>query len=628
MFASRPVFEAGSATVSKMSTSLPFLYQTKTISSWSLAGSSSMCRPRHRGFTLRRNFSNSIRDSTSDQQASIKAPEPGAPPPKKELVIRRTTNIHGPEPRFGATGIGSTEHSEPDLQSSGKFPRVRKFLRRTVGETSEPSYGSQNSDQRPESDGLPEQKPQYIALSRRTSENDFDFKDSNEFDKDINDEEMYSTRKPLDDIQKFSGKRRTRDSTITESERAAFQKIFSDIFERSKRTGSNLGASNDGTFESSDKYNEGSDKSSPGLTETDDRFNIQKDSKLNAKLKLNHILSMAMQRTVQTRAQMEAAIEKYPPPLQAAAAKAMGYVEGEMEQQSQFSRGLLDAEELETLRGPERARVEGLMSAASTDFELMEIMEKEVFSLISKLGLGDTQTAQPVVQHSEALPRKKKPKGWKKAELRALREQKASKAKGKPAEIQEATPPNTSTGGNFGTGVSSETALPSTTTAGDLERGVSPLALYGPLYPSYLLFGLRLLDRSFAKPSPLTLSILPKIKSLGFISHVLGASTQFYNELLRIYRYRYDDLSGMRTLLNEMEQAALDFDKDTFFIVCDVADLQFSIYRGDKGSTMKALWTMPEFAHTNGPRSFRNWKRRIWHAVHEKEQQSKAQHGL
>ena len=45
--------------------------------------------------------------------------------------------------------------------------------------------------------------------------------------------------------------------------------------------------------------------------------------------------------------------------------------------------------------------------------------------------------------------------------------------------------------------------------------GVSPLALYGPLYPSFLLLGLRLLDRSFAKPSPLALSILPRIKSLG-----------------------------------------------------------------------------------------------------------------
>ncbi|PBP20818.1 hypothetical protein BUE80_DR008438 [Diplocarpon rosae] len=628
MLASRSVVEAGSATLSKISTSLPFLYQTKTLSRWSLAGRSSMYRPRYRGFILHRNFSSSIRNSTNstnDQQAPIRAPEPGAPQPSKGLVIRRTTNMHGPEPRFGATGTGSTQYSEPDLQSPGDFSPVRRVSQRIIGGSLRPTNGSHNFEPRPASDGSPKPKPPYMTLSRRTSENNFEFEDSVGFDKDMNDGEMHSTTTPVDYFQGFSWKRRSGDSTITESERAAFQKIFSDIFERSKRTRSNLGAGNDGFFDRSDKHDEGPDKSSADLMETEDRFSVKKDDKLNANLKLNQILSMAMQRTTQTREQMQAAIEKYPPTLQAAAAKAMGYVEEDMEQEARFSRRFLDAEELETLRQPERARVEGLMSAASTDFELMEIMEKEVFSLISKLGLEDTRTAQSVVQHQETGPPKRKPKGWKKAELRALREQKASKnGKAKLAGKQETTLPETTTDSETGTVRSPDTTPPSTTAADDFERGVSPLALYGPLYPSYLLFGLRLLDRSFAKPSPLTLSILPKIKSLGFISHVLGASTQFYNELLRIYRYRYDDLRGMRRLLNEMEQAALEFDKDTFYIVCDVADLQFSIYRGEKGSTMKALWTMPEFAHSSSPNSFRNWKLRIWEAVHEKDQRPDA----
>jgi len=136
---------------------------------------------------------------------------------------------------------------------------------------------------------------------------------------------------------------------------------------------------------------------------------------------------------------------------------------------------------------------------------------------------------------------------------------------------------------------------------------VSPLAFYGPLYPSYLLLGLRLLDRSFAKPSPLTLSILPKIKSLGLVSHVLGASTQLYNELLIIYWYRYDDFRGALNLLSEMEQSGLNFNEETLEIVEDIRTMQARIARGDRGETLKALWSLPEFA----PGKFAHWRKKI-----------------
>jgi hypothetical protein len=143
---------------------------------------------------------------------------------------------------------------------------------------------------------------------------------------------------------------------------------------------------------------------------------------------------------------------------------------------------------------------------------------------------------------------------------------------------------------------------------------VSPLALYGPLYPSYLLLGLRLLDRGFAKPSPLALALLPRIKSSGFTSHVLGASTQFYNELLRIYHYRQDDFRGMIDLLAEMENSALDVDDETLGIVLDVIKAQRSINHGAKGPAVKALWSMPEFAH----KKFEFWRDVIHKAIFER----------
>ncbi|PVH87908.1 hypothetical protein DL98DRAFT_404777 [Cadophora sp. DSE1049] len=294
-----------------------------------------------------------------------------------------------------------------------------------------------------------------------------------------------------------------------------------------------------------------------------------------AKKNLGNILTTAMQRNPQSRREMETALEKYPPALRGAAAKAMGYIEDEsdVEQIKSSRNAVLDTEALEALREPERKRVEGLMNAANTDFELMEIMEKEVFSLISKLGLDDGSPKDAGAQ----IP---------------------LKGKKKKVEPQEKSEPTTSEPAN---------------------GGVSPLALYGPLYPSYLLLGLRLLDRSFAKPSPLALSILPRIKSLGYISQILGGTTPLYNELLNIYRYRYDDFRGMLDLLNEMERAALEFDEDTLAIVRNTSKFQFSIHRGEKGSTMKALWAMPEFA----PNGFRIWREKIVKAIMEREDKAR-----
>jgi hypothetical protein len=222
-----------------------------------------------------------------------------------------------------------------------------------------------------------------------------------------------------------------------------------------------------------------------------------------------------------------------------------------------------------------------LMKNAKSDFELWEIMEKEVFTLIAKLGLEDAPRAQDAAVPQRA---KNKKKGGKKSTIEAVLEEALSK--------------------------------PSQSLVSEPDNGVSPLSLYGPLYPSYLLLGLRLFDRGFAKPSPLALSILPRIKSLGFISHVLGASTQFHNELLRIYRYQQDDFRGMFNLLTEMEHSALEVDEETLEIVLDVMRTQSSVRRGEKGSAIRALWSMPEFM----PNKFRVWRDSIQCAIDEREE--------
>ncbi|KAE8448290.1 hypothetical protein EG329_009721 [Mollisiaceae sp. DMI_Dod_QoI] len=403
----------------------------------------------------------------------------------------------------------------------------------------------------------------------------FDMPDTIEFD-----ENVHGVRSQNND---WTSTYQPRESTITTREKIAFQKIFSDIFVRSQKTNPNPHVDSASSDFPSD------------ATKTGDR---QK-----AKTALDNILSGAIQRHSKDIQDYEQAISQFPPALRDDAAKAMGFgvAENEEVEEERASREALQskADELEALRAPERLRVETLMREAKTDLELWQVMEEEVFSLISKLGLEEhTKLAEaPRAPKLPEVDRKKK--GWKKLQKRQEAEQRKQNVVRDETSNEKID----------------EKACEET------EDGVSSLQIHGPLYPSFLLLGLRLLDRSFAKPSPLALSILPRIKTLGFISHVLGASTQFYNDLLRIYRYRYDDFPGMIDLLNEMEQSALDMDEETLTIVLEVLNIQRSVNNNDMGYAVRSLWSMPEFQ----PGKFAGWKNRISHSIEERKQHASTQ---
>ena len=338
----------------------------------------------------------------------------------------------------------------------------------------------------------------------------------------------------------------------------AFQKIFSDIFARS-RPGKSYGI--DGLLDKQETA-EASD-------ETERRRERTREN-------LDKIVHAAIKG--RSRAEIEIAVNRYPPALRAAAARAMGlpskrdtFIEASEEARA-VDEPTIDDDRLERLRKPERDRVEGLMCSAATDFELWAVLEKEVFPLITKLGLVEAPEEETQAKNK----RGKKPN---------LDRKDLPQTKSEQMRVRLDSPVDE----------------------------ISPLEFYGPLYPSYLLLGLRLLDRSFIKPSPLTLNVLPEIKSLGIISHVLGGSTQLYNELLLIHWYRYDDFRGVLNLLKEMEQFGLDWDMETWNIISDITKMQSIVQRGDRGEALKSLWALPEFA----PGRFKTWKKKIAQALNE-----------
>ena len=281
----------------------------------------------------------------------------------------------------------------------------------------------------------------------------------------------------------------------------------------------------------------------------------------------------------------EKALLRFPPGLRKAARRALGIIEADRAIERQPIPGavpeglglgesrrvaaqidlLLDplakSVQHEALRRAERNRVETLMAEAKTDFELWDILENEVFSLVKKLGLDNAEQPSTVAKKTKGRPRK---------------------TAAAPAPVLE---------------------LDSSKLAEDKKL---PMHIYGPLYPSYLLTALRRLDTQFARPSPLTFSILPRIKELGPASYVLGVSTPFYNELARLKWYRYGDPNGVFNLFEEMRAAGLYCDQESLSIVHSIETSLAQFRRGEGGPFLKELSSLPEWEFALLPRC-RHW---------------------
>ncbi|KAI0869525.1 hypothetical protein GGS24DRAFT_493702 [Hypoxylon argillaceum] len=240
------------------------------------------------------------------------------------------------------------------------------------------------------------------------------------------------------------------------------------------------------------------------------------------------------------------------------------------------------AVELEARRFGERTRIEGLITSASSDFELWDILEKEVFTMPARLGIV-----------RDLKPKKPKHPEGRKRESAAMND-------AEPVAIHDAEP------GLEASEVDTTSASPDPDSSPDDLHELS-LYVHGPLYPAYLLLALRRLDTAFHTPSSLVFSLLPRIKELGLESYVLGVSTPFFNELLSIYWTRRGDLSGMLALLEEMQHCGLYFDNRTAAILNQVAAGVSSMANGTSGLG-RALMEMPEFEKVQRER-IRHWHR-------------------
>lgn len=562
-------------------TMLPFLYQTRTLSgmSWKSA------RSRHP--TLSRHISSSLRTLNSPEAVTWKPSAAPEEPPEPHLNISRTSEQH----------TNSRTPERPSSKRNTEFhgsPRPSEYTRQG-SRTSKTGFAGRGSsaikDYKPDrihftkfdtslidEDKYYNQSPNLIKKywdkhfeARKDAEAEFSVRPE---DNIAFEDSGFDSSMAQDEIQSLTSRSQPRESTITDSERHAFQRIFESILKRESGTGN---AQAKPSWDESVVGAGGEGKEQPH----DFLENSAHESK--------------------TLAEIKEAIKRYPPALRPAAERAFRVVDkaempGRAQQlaQSSEARRIHLAERLHKIREPERIRVGDLMRAAKTDFELWEILEQEVFPLIKTLGLEEKKPEENIV----VTKKKKKNKKTKSQENAKSEETEIGQV---PKEKEPET-------------------LPLYLASMGEALGVSPVAVYAPLYSEHLLFALRMLDRAFSKPSPLALSILPKLKSLGLISHILGGSTQFYNELMRIHALRLDDFRGMLKLLEEMENAAVDFDEGTLEVVNETLKSHDDARQGHSGEAVKALWGMPEYEYSR----LRKWKEQISETVKERELERKS----
>ncbi|KAK7745824.1 hypothetical protein SLS53_002541 [Cytospora paraplurivora] len=232
---------------------------------------------------------------------------------------------------------------------------------------------------------------------------------------------------------------------------------------------------------------------------------------------------------------------------------------------------------LEAKRREERLRVLAMLESAESDFEIWDIMEREVFPLVEKLGIAEVPQ-NPLA--ASPKPLKKAKRGKKKVDVEPEAE-----------EVPEPAQP---------------------------PKATLSMEIYGPIYPMLVLDGLRLLDSKFSRPSPLAFSLLPRIKQLGLASYVLGVSTSFYNRLMTVLWRRFGDAAGVMALLEEMRHAGLYFDENTKSIVHSI-EAVFSIYaaRGDYGEFPRRLMNMPEYEPIVAMR-LSHWSSQINRSIQER----------
>ncbi|KAL8915530.1 MAG: hypothetical protein Q9171_000095 [Xanthocarpia ochracea] len=194
-------------------------------------------------------------------------------------------------------------------------------------------------------------------------------------------------------------------------------------------------------------------------------------------------------------------------------------------------------------------RVMKKISEAKTDMEIWNVLETDVFTLIKKY------ESQRKDREEQDKPKKRKRGGsLSKADVEAA----AAKEKKQSLQAREKS-----------------------------FQQAETEAVLSSNYGDYCLAAMRTLRRTYPA-SPYLMNLLPTIKRLGPISHVLAGSVDLYNEILFLLWSQYSDLHGMADLITEMGNQGIESNEITLKILRMVSSAKIRAYKEE--TPMKLWW--------------------------------------
>ena len=328
-----------------------------------------------------------------------------------------------------------------------------------------------------------------------------------------------------------SSSRPERQSTITASEKAVFDRIFNDISDDAKKGAAKQAAKD------ADPLGDDAEDITPARNGISGSLDGLFDAALANEFEVPAVLQGAPKKTM-----YKTAIDPFLNP-------------GWARLDRSIIRGDESSKDVREAIVEHNRKVLKMLQEAKTDHAIWEVLDAEVFSLIRQYELQTQEVAKQAKTTKPKRNRGRVSKADKEAAAKAGTQQ-------VPASLLH---PNSQ------------------------QKKVQ--AILSMHYGEYCLAGMRQLRRSYPA-SPYCMNILPTIKRLGPISHVLGATPDLYNEVLFLRWKEYSDLHGMADLLMEMSNHAIERTHMTLYVLKLVRSSRQRAYASQQNPSMRLWWEL------------------------------------
>ncbi|KAL8952501.1 MAG: hypothetical protein Q9222_001604 [Ikaeria aurantiellina] len=338
-----------------------------------------------------------------------------------------------------------------------------------------------------------------------------------------------------------------RNSTITASEKAVFERIFREISEDDSR--------------------KAAEEEDPLADDPEDDL----PSRGNAYNDLNAIFESALQQDKQrkviephpqiNRTHPGGSLQAYETALEAFSKPARKRLDiatisekrhGERRLDIAAIRDREDFQKIRTMITEHEQKVLGKIDEARSDMQIWQVLEEEVFPLVRQY---ESHQLEAEKEKEAKLPRRKRGRVSKADQEAAAEAEKNKHLRARAKSAQEA----------------------------------EVQSILSSNYGNYCLAAMRRLRRLYPT-SPYCMNLLPTIKRLGPISHVLAASADLYNEILFLLWKEYSDLHAMADLIIEMENQGIESNDVTLHVLRMVRSARNGALKEDK--PMKLWWEL------------------------------------